>query len=1849
MKRKTRHTAQLEPTVIAIAVASCFAASPALANPSGATVVNGQVSFHQQGNLLQITNSPNAIINWQSFSIGAGEITRFMQQSASSAVLNRVISQNPSSILGALQSNGRVFLINPNGILFGAGAQIDVAGLVASTLNLSNADFLAGRLKFTEVPGAGSVVNQGNITTGAGGQVYLVGPGVTNSGLITSPKGEVVLAAGNSVELVDPGTPNLRVAISAPDNEARNLGRIVAEAGRVGIYAGLINHAGTIRADSAVVGENGQILLKATKNATLEAGSVTTANGPNGGSIMVQSGDTTLVSGTIEAKGLGSPPSQEGVAQSAGVAGKGGTVEVLGNRVGLIDNASINASGETGGGTVLIGGDFQGKNPEAKNAFRTYVGPNTMITADAVLSGDGGKVIVWSDDATRFYGSISARGGAQGGNGGFVEVSGKQFLDFNGRVDVGAPAGRAGTILLDPRDIIIRDAVGPQDAQVADSTVLFADSGGSTDFTISDEALEALTGSIVLQAQQDITVNAGLSGGGLNFANQTAGERVVLQAGRDININSPLTTNGAAIILEADSPHQPGGADGIGKLNINAPVNSCAGQVPAACSGGAITLFAGAATDPTKAGFGLDADVNAGTGGINVALSQTSSTLDFHIGAGGNAQLSDSDTGALKTTGALVLGTATTAGADGLGAGALTVTVNSLDNDTSNGVNLSPASGSSFQLVAGGGGILLGRDLTTFQNTIITTSGPLTLNNATLNTSNNDLTITASSVALSNGSINTGSGVFFCSAVSGCPASATGVLWAGTTGPTPGDGVNWFDPLNWSTDAVPDNTRDVRIDAGFGTIVVNGAAAAKSLVANSPMEVSAGQSLTLTNASQFNHTFTLSGGSLAGPGSVTVGGANGGLTWSGGTMASGGGFSLASGRSGTLSGALTLDRQFSNSGTVTLSGAAAIGGTGMISNSGTWNKTLAGTATVAPAFTNASTGIINANAGTLQINSFASSSNAGTINIASGATLSTNGSALTNAATGVIAGAGTLDLGSATLTNQGTLRPGGSPGTLNITGNLTMTSTSVTDIEVRSPWTTAGTDFDLITVSGTATLAGALNVIHFDGITPPTNQQMQVLDATAVTGTFATVNPPFGSTYTALYNPANVTLRHNALAINNWNTDLDGDWNVASNWTLGVPIAGQAVRINRPSGSPTVTMNSLTPSILQFDNAETFTLNSSTLNIAAASSNTGTLNLNSSALGGAGSLANQGTVTVNNSTLSVPILNSSPVQFSGGTNTITSGNGITGGTVEFLGGTTTFQAGSTYNVGTTNISVGTANFDTAATTAILNLSSGTLGSTGGSLTVNGAFNWSGGTLAGAGTLATSGGATFNITGSGVRVLNGLTVNANNLTLGGGSLDLVSGTLNTTGTTNISSGALLGLSGGTLVLGGPMNVAGTLDLNTGAFNFAAGGTHTGTFDVAAATALNLSGTHNLDAGATLTGAGTLANNGTLNVNANATIPSGLAAFNNSGRVNVTAGTLQLAGSGTDTGDYQIAAGTTLQLTGGTRNWNDIAMIIAGSAGVFDLAGGTLNVNATNTVPAGFGAFNVTGGSLNIPSGVTLGVNNLNLDGGSLRLQSGTLNASGTTSIAGGATLIAQGGTFNAAGGIVDVSGVFEAAGGSVTAGTINVQAGGMLRGGGAISANVNNTAGTLAPGTSAGTLTINGNYTQGPAGTLAVEIGGTAPGTQYDQLIVTGNATLDGTLNVALISGYAPTVTETYMVIQSGGTVTGTFATTNLPTTPAFSTNYLVSSVNVTTAGVVAPPAVVQQTQQTVVTATEQSTSSQTAAAAAADPKKDEEEREQRKKPVCSGSSSGGGGAAGARPVMSGGGGGGGRCTARGCF
>ncbi|MGH6690304.1 MAG: beta strand repeat-containing protein, partial [Gammaproteobacteria bacterium] len=601
-----RHLAVRLPRIklISAAVASCFVSHLALANPTGPTIVNGQVTFNQQGNLLQITNSPNSIINWQSFSIGTNEITRFLQQSSSSAVLNRVTTQNPSSILGALQSNGRVLLINPNGILFGAGAQIDVAGLVASTLKLSDTDFLAGRLRFTDGAGAGSVVNQGSINSATGGHVYLVGPAVTNGGVITSPKGEVILAAGNSVELVNPGTPNLRVEITAPDNQAINLGQIVADSGRVGIYAGLINQSGTIRADSAVVTEDGRIVLKATKGVALEAGSVTAASGAKGGNVTVETETGTIrVAGQIDATG-----SEVGGAINIAVTGDSGGIEL---GAGLNSgNASVSVSGPgsttilnadiiTAGAAILIDDSVELGAPtsirlDTTNSGAVPGGANVTITgtvnddlagsSSLVLSAGtaGANTLGGAVGNTDAIASLTASGNTTALNGGLVTTTGDQT--YNSAVTLGmattlAATGVSGNIAINNslsggansltinagNDIAIRGNVfsGPQAINAGNGLIVQSSAAGSAQLT-------ATAGQTINARFIDVTAQNNTSAG---ISNSTSGNQIITVAGGGsspgIDVQSLASGGSASIANNASGAAQTITVTDADHINVN--------------------------------------------------------------------------------------------------------------------------------------------------------------------------------------------------------------------------------------------------------------------------------------------------------------------------------------------------------------------------------------------------------------------------------------------------------------------------------------------------------------------------------------------------------------------------------------------------------------------------------------------------------------------------------------------------------------------------------------------------------------------------------------------------------------------------------------------------------------------------------------------------------------------------------------------------------------------------------------------------------------------------------------------------------------------------------------------------------------------------------------------------------------------------------------------------------------------------------------------------------------------------------------------------------------------------------
>lgn len=418
--------------LMAVAILGCYAAVPAWAQTDLKTITAADLQKTGIGNFtatqgvhsVDVYNlASRTVANAANFHVLAGETFKVYQNSASDAFMVRVTSQagqglQQSVIAGNVWSNGQFWLQNAAGMIIKPGAVIDTARFVGA-LNVTDANFLAGKLTFQNPADGGKIVNQGEIKTPSGGSVYLIGTDVSNEGVITTPQGETILATGSTVNLVDTGTPGVKVEITGATGNTTNLGQIVAAAGRIGMAGVIVRNSGTLDASgtrnaSTVVSEGGRIFLKASQDTYVDG------------------------KGRIVATGT-----------------KGGRAEVLGNRVAVMDDAEIDVSGTSGGGTILVGGDYQGKNPDVQNAAVTYFGPNAKLKADATDNGDGGKVIVWADGTTRAFGAISVRGGENGGNGGFSEVSGKGHLDFLATVDRRAPKGAMGTLLLDPSDIYL--------------------------------------------------------------------------------------------------------------------------------------------------------------------------------------------------------------------------------------------------------------------------------------------------------------------------------------------------------------------------------------------------------------------------------------------------------------------------------------------------------------------------------------------------------------------------------------------------------------------------------------------------------------------------------------------------------------------------------------------------------------------------------------------------------------------------------------------------------------------------------------------------------------------------------------------------------------------------------------------------------------------------------------------------------------------------------------------------------------------------------------------------------------------------------------------------------------------------------------------------------------------------------------------------------------------------------------------------------------------------------------------------------------------------------------------------
>lgn len=464
--------------------------SVAMAQPTGGVVTSGNATIAGPSNQLTITQTtPNAAINWQGFGIAAGESVRFVQPDSRSIALNRVVGNDPSAIHGNLSANGTVFLINPHGILFGRGSNVNVGGLVASTLNLSDDDFRAGRYHFSG-GGNGTVINQGVIRAADGGYVALLGAGVTNQGEVVAQKGTVALAAGRSLTLDMAGDRLLSVSVDEGTVNAlvENGGLLQADGGRVimttqaasSLMSNAVNNTGVIQART-LENRNGTILLLGgTQTGTMQVGGTLDASAPNGG----DGGFIETSAASVKISGVN--------VTTAAARGKTGTW--------LIDPLDFTIGSDPGDN--MSGIDLS-----------LALGDNDVIITNAPGVGNGD---IFVEDAVTWgtTNTLSLRASRD------VIISG-DITTTNGSLDVSFG-----------RDVIVDAAISATNGNVSICC------GRDIEVT-ARAAITTINGSILLAAGRDATVDGALSA--------TDGN-IMICAARDLTIGAAITvTDGSTI------------------------------------------------------------------------------------------------------------------------------------------------------------------------------------------------------------------------------------------------------------------------------------------------------------------------------------------------------------------------------------------------------------------------------------------------------------------------------------------------------------------------------------------------------------------------------------------------------------------------------------------------------------------------------------------------------------------------------------------------------------------------------------------------------------------------------------------------------------------------------------------------------------------------------------------------------------------------------------------------------------------------------------------------------------------------------------------------------------------------------------------------------------------------------------------------------------------------------------------------------------------------------------------------------------------------------------------------------
>jgi filamentous hemagglutinin family protein len=552
-------TSNLLRWIAPLAISACFVASqsPLSAQPIIPASDGTNTQVNPMGNTFTIQggslsgDGANLFHSFQRFGLSADQVANFLSNPQTRNIFSRIVGGDPSVIDGLLRvtgSNANLFLINPAGVIFGPNSRLDVPGdFMATTATrvgfggdrwfnaFGQNDYasLVGTPSFFMFDAAqsGSIINAGNLSVQEGKNLVLLGGNIINTGQLNAPNGSVNVATV-------PGTGRVRISrpggLLSLEVEATNSSGQAIPITPLDLPKLLTVGAAGLETGVTATSEN-------TVQLANSAVQIPTAPG------------TTVISGQVSVAGRSLPIL---------TAPELPQINVLGDRVALL-NANLDASGLNGGGTIRVGGDYQGKGT-VPNAKRTFVSADSFIRADAINTGDGGRILVWADERTSFLGQGSVKGGANSGNGGFAEVSGKDHLGFNGFVDVGATNGYVGTLFLDPQNITITNTPGAQLVNMALLATL-GDTNNTQDFTINANSLQAQLGNISLQATNSITLEVSLDfvpgNGSITF---NAGEfnggiqNNITAPGRDLTITAGSITAGK-ITTNTDTPGANGG------------------------------------------------------------------------------------------------------------------------------------------------------------------------------------------------------------------------------------------------------------------------------------------------------------------------------------------------------------------------------------------------------------------------------------------------------------------------------------------------------------------------------------------------------------------------------------------------------------------------------------------------------------------------------------------------------------------------------------------------------------------------------------------------------------------------------------------------------------------------------------------------------------------------------------------------------------------------------------------------------------------------------------------------------------------------------------------------------------------------------------------------------------------------------------------------------------------------------------------------------------------------------------------------------------------------------------------